>query len=67
MGLNKEHALTTSYKNAEQIKENIEQVMLDWIALGLDPNKSVLFIQSHVKEELELFLNFFYDHAKKLA
>jgi tryptophanyl-tRNA synthetase len=52
------HALTTSYKNTEQIKENIEQVMIDWIALGLDPNKSVLFIQSHVKEELELFLIF---------
>lgn len=52
------HALTTSYKNAEQIKENIEQVMIDWIALGLDPNKSVLFIQSHAKEELELFLIF---------
>jgi tryptophanyl-tRNA synthetase len=50
--------LTTSYKNTEQIKENIEQVMIDWIALGLDPNKSVLFIQSHVKEELELFLIF---------
>jgi len=32
--------------------------MIDWIALGLDPNKSVLFIQSHVKEELELFLIF---------
>jgi len=52
------HALTTSYKNTEQIKENIEQVMIDWIALGLDPNKSVLFIQSHLKEELELFLIF---------
>jgi tryptophanyl-tRNA synthetase len=52
------HALTTSYKNTEQIKENIEQVMIDWIALGLDPNKSVLFIQSYVKEELELFLIF---------
>jgi tryptophanyl-tRNA synthetase (EC 6.1.1.2) len=52
------HALTTSYKSTEQIKENIEQVMIDWIALGLDPNKSVLFIQSHVKEELELFLIF---------
>jgi tryptophanyl-tRNA synthetase len=52
------HALTTSYKNPGQIKENIEQVMIDWIALGLDPNKSVLFIQSHVKEELELFLIF---------
>jgi len=52
------HALTTSYKKPEQIKENIEQVMIDWIALGLDPNKSVLFIQSHVKEELELFLVF---------
>jgi tryptophanyl-tRNA synthetase len=52
------HALTTSYKNPEQIKENIEQVMIDWVALGLDPNKSVLFIQSHVKEELELFLIF---------
>jgi len=52
------HALTTAYKNTEQIKENIEQVMIDWIALGLDPNKSTLFIQSEVKEELELFLIF---------
>ncbi|WP_448588233.1 tryptophan--tRNA ligase [Thermocrinis sp.] len=52
------HALTTNYKNTEQIKENVEQVMIDWITLGLDPKKSILFVQSEVKEELELFLIF---------
>ena len=52
------HALTTGYKNTDQIEENIKQVMIDWIALGLDPEKSLLFIQSKVKEELELFLIF---------
>lgn len=50
------HALTTAYKKTSELKENIREVMLDWIALGLDPKKSLLFIQSRVKEHAELFL-----------
>lgn len=50
------HALTTAYKKTSELKENIREVMLDWIALGLDPKKSLLFIQSRVKEHVELFL-----------
>ncbi|SHK49426.1 tryptophan--tRNA ligase [Thermocrinis minervae] len=50
------HALTTGYKNISALHENIEELMVDWIALGLDPQKSVLFIQSKVKEHAELYL-----------
>ncbi len=52
------HALTTAYKRTQELRQNIEEVMLDWIALGLDPKRSVLFIQSRVKEHAELFLLF---------
>lgn len=52
------HALTTAYKKTYELQENIREVMLDWVALGLDPKKSILFIQSKVKEHAELFLLF---------
>ena len=52
------HALTTSYTNTEKLKENIENLMLDWLACGLDPDKNTLFIQSLVKEHAELYLLF---------
>ncbi|GAB6065534.1 tryptophan--tRNA ligase [Aquifex pyrophilus] len=52
------HALTTAYKNTKELRKNIREVMIDWLALGLDPNKSVLFIQSLVKEHAELCLLF---------
>ncbi len=50
------HALTTAYKNTKELRKNIREVMIDWVALGLDPDKSVLFIQSKVKEHAELCL-----------
>ena len=52
------HALTTGYKDTRELQHNIRELMIDWIALGLDPAKSVLFIQSRVKEHAELFLLF---------
>ncbi|GBC88493.1 Tryptophan--tRNA ligase [bacterium HR13] len=52
------HALTTAYKKTSELQQNIKEVMLDWIALGIDPKKSLLFIQSRVKEHAELFLLF---------
>jgi len=50
------HVLTTDYEHTEQIPENTRQMVLDWIAAGLDPERSVLFVQSRVKEHAELFL-----------
>jgi tryptophanyl-tRNA synthetase len=50
------HALTTDYADTSHVKENSIEVLFDWLAAGLDPQKSVLFIQSHVPEHAELHL-----------
>ena len=50
------HALTTDYAETSRIKENSLEVVLDWLAAGLDPEKSVIFIQSHVPAHAELHL-----------
>ncbi len=50
------HALTTDYADTSLIKENSLQVALDWLAAGLDPERSVIFIQSHVPAHAELHL-----------
>ncbi len=47
------HALTT-LEETHLLKENTHEMMLDWLAAGLDPGKSILFIQSHVPEVMEL-------------
>jgi len=47
------HALTT-LEDTHLLKENTHEMMLDWLAAGLDPEKSILFIQSHVPEVMEL-------------
>ncbi len=52
------HALTTGYKDVRALQSNVKELMVDWIALGLDPSKGVLFIQSRVKEHAELHLLF---------
>ncbi len=52
------HALTTAYKDTKNLKSHIRELMIDWLALGLDPQKSTLFIQSKVKEHTELHLVF---------
>ena len=51
------HALTTDYADTSQITTNIEEVILDYLAAGLDPAKSVLFLQSRAKQHSELFLD----------
>ena len=48
------HALT-SLEDTSQLQENIREMLLDWLAAGLDPEKSVLFVQSHVPEVMELY------------
>src|SRR5271166_2730379 len=50
------HALTTDYADTSHLKENSVDVLLDWLAAGLDPAKCVMFIQSHVPAHAELHL-----------
>jgi tryptophanyl-tRNA synthetase len=52
------HALTTDYADPSRLKENSVEVLLDWLAAGLDPAKCVMFIQSHVPAHAELHLLF---------
>ena len=52
------HALTTDYADTSRVKEYSLEVVLDWLAAGLDPKKSVIFIQSHVPAHAELHLLF---------
>ena len=47
------HALT-SLEDTGSLQKNIHEMMLDWLAAGLDPQKSILFAQSHVPEVMEL-------------
>jgi tryptophanyl-tRNA synthetase len=51
------HALTTDYADTSQIAPNTVEVMLDYLAAGLDPERSVLFLQSRVLQHAELFLD----------
>ncbi len=50
------HALTSEYSTTENIKENTINMVIDWLSVGLDPQKSTLFVQSAIKEHAELFL-----------
>ncbi|MGD0269333.1 MAG: tryptophan--tRNA ligase [Candidatus Sulfotelmatobacter sp.] len=50
------HALTTDYADTSQVKQNSVEVALDWLAAGLDPERAVIFIQSHVPAHAELHL-----------
>jgi tryptophanyl-tRNA synthetase len=48
------HALTTHYEDTSSISESTLQVATDWLAVGLDPAKSTLFVQSNILEHAEL-------------
>ena len=50
------HALTTEYASKTKIKENVLEVVMDYLAAGLDPEKSTIFLQSFVPEHAELAL-----------
>jgi len=50
------HALTSEYANPAAIRENGRQMVLDWLAAGIDPEKAVIFVQSQVIEHAELHL-----------
>ena len=48
------HALTTGYDKTEQLKENVYNVVIDWLACGIDPKKATIFVQSSIPEIAEL-------------
>lgn len=50
------HALTTGYEDTSNLKNNRYELVADWIAAGLDPEKCVIFSQAEVKEHAELHL-----------
>jgi hypothetical protein len=50
------HALTTEYDRTAVIRESIDDMVIDWLASGIDSQKATIFIQSHVPEHAELHL-----------
>lgn len=52
------HALTTAFDQPETIQQNIRDLALDWLAAGIDPEKSAIFVQSKVREHAEMHLLF---------
>lgn len=52
------HALTTSFDDVKEIQDNIFEIAVDWLSVGLDPEKSTMFVQSHIKQHAELHLLF---------
>ena len=58
-------ALTDNFDNPEKVRENIKEVALDYLAVGLDPNKCTMFIQSMIPELTEL--TFYYMNLVTVA
>ncbi len=52
------HALTTGYENTDDLRENTKMMIIDWLSAGIDPERSVIFRQSDLKEHAELHLLF---------
>jgi tryptophanyl-tRNA synthetase len=50
------HALTSNYADTSKIKDDSIDMVIDWLTVGIDPKKVVIFRQSEVKEHSELFL-----------
>ena len=50
------HAMTSDYEDTGLISGYIRDMIIDWLSAGLSPDKSTLFVQSHIKEHTELFL-----------
>ncbi len=50
------HALTTHYETPDVIEKSVWDMVIDWLAAGVDPTQATLFIQSKVPEHAEVFL-----------
>jgi tryptophanyl-tRNA synthetase len=52
------HALMSEYEDPSRLSKFTRECVADWLACGIDPEKSTIFVQSHVKEHLELYMAF---------
>jgi len=52
------HALTTAYDETHELRQNVREMVADWLAVGVDPERSTIFVQSHILEHAELHLLF---------
>ncbi len=52
------HALMSEYEHSKIIKDSLYDNVADWLACGIDPGKSTIFIQSEVPQHLELYMAF---------
>ncbi|MCC6277560.1 MAG: tryptophan--tRNA ligase [Oligoflexia bacterium] len=52
------HALTDGYKSPELFQKYVKDIVVTWLAFGIDPNKSVIFVQSQIPQLLELNMIF---------
>lgn len=50
------HALTSDYEDPGAVRAHTRSIFVDWLSVGLDPEKSTLFVQSHIKQHAELFV-----------
>lgn len=50
------HALSTNYADTSRIREFVRELLIDWLAAGIDPKRSTVFIQSHIPEHAILHL-----------
>jgi len=50
------HALTSDYADTDNLKDYTHEMLIDWLSVGLSPDRSTLFIQSHLQEHAELFV-----------
>ncbi|MCQ2739598.1 MAG: tryptophan--tRNA ligase [bacterium] len=50
------HALTTKYDKTENLKQDVAEVVMDWLACGIDPEKATIYVQSLVPETAELHI-----------
>ncbi|BAE84078.1 tryptophan--tRNA ligase [Desulfitobacterium hafniense] len=55
-GIVDQHALTTGYEDGLDFGVLIREIALDWLSVGIDPEQSAIFVQSHIKEHAELHL-----------
>ncbi|MBE7706362.1 MAG: tryptophan--tRNA ligase [Cyanobacteria bacterium SIG30] len=50
------HALTTKFNQTENLRQNVLDVTMDWLASGIDPDKSTIYVQSHVPQIAQLHI-----------
>ena len=50
------HAMMSDYGDMSRLRDNCREVLLDWLSVGLDPEKSTIFLQSHVPQHTEIHL-----------